>query len=92
METALNGKFKREARMNYYKTNFFPGSDFYPATLVDVLRWRARHQPDRLAYRFLTDGESEEVSITYKELDKQARETGARLQSMGKTGDRALLL
>jgi acyl-CoA synthetase (AMP-forming)/AMP-acid ligase II len=78
--------------MNDYKTNCLPGSDFYPATLVDVLRWRAQHQPDRLAYRFLTDGETEEVDITYKELDEQAQETAAKLQSAGKTGDRALLL
>lgn len=63
-----------------------------PTSLVDVLKWRAKNQPGRLAYRFLTDGEYEEVVITYEELDRQARSTGALLQNSLKAGDRALLL
>ena len=63
-----------------------------PTSLVDILRWRAENQPHRLAYRFLTDGENEEVLITYKALDQRARAIGALLQSSAKAGDRALLL
>lgn len=63
-----------------------------PTSLVDILRWRAENQPHRLAYRFLTDGENEEVLITYKALDQRARAIGAILQSSAKAGDRALLL
>ncbi|MEO8414899.1 MAG: fatty acyl-AMP ligase [Ginsengibacter sp.] len=62
------------------------------ASLIDILRWRAKNQPDRLAYRFLSDGEYDEVVMTYKELDRRARSIGALLQSSAKQGDRALLL
>jgi acyl-CoA synthetase (AMP-forming)/AMP-acid ligase II len=63
-----------------------------PTSLVDTLRWRAEHQPHRLAYRFLVDGEYEEVTLTYNELNRRARAIGALLQSTAKAGDRALLL
>lgn len=61
-------------------------------SLVDILSWRANHQPHKLAYRFLLDGESEEVSITYKELDLKARSIGSTLQAHAKKYDRAILL
>ena len=41
--------------------------------LNQILRWRAFHRPDQVAYIFLVDGETEEVSLTYGELDRQAR-------------------
>ena len=62
------------------------------ATVVDLLRWRAAHQPDRLGYTFLANGEDEEISYTYGELDREARVIGALLQSMARPGERALLL
>ncbi len=61
-------------------------------TLVDLLSWRALHQPDRCIYTFLVDGETEEVHLTYGELDRQARAIGAWLQRLDSTGERALLL
>lgn len=61
-------------------------------SVIDILRWRAEHQPDRLAYRFLVDGEYEEDIITYKNLDDRARSIAASLQSCSQAGDRALLL
>ncbi|MFQ5794194.1 MAG: type I polyketide synthase [Candidatus Bipolaricaulia bacterium] len=67
-------------------------STFELSTLVDLLRWRALHQPDQQAYTFLVDGETEEVSLTYGELDRQARAIGAWLQSLEITGERVLLL
>ncbi len=63
-----------------------------PSTLVEVLRWRALHQPDRLAYTFLQDGEMEEIHLTYADVDRRARAIGARLQSLGAYGERALLV
>jgi 8-amino-7-oxononanoate synthase len=63
-----------------------------PATLVDLLRQRAECQADDRAYTFLVDGESEEVHLTYSELDRQARSIGAWLQSQDLKGQRALLL
>lgn len=64
----------------------------FPTSLVDILRWRAKNQAHKFAYRFLKDGECEEDSITYAELDRRARSIGAVLQESTKVGDRALIL
>ncbi|HEV8581878.1 MAG TPA: amino acid adenylation domain-containing protein [Thermoanaerobaculia bacterium] len=69
---------------------FDPGQE--PANLVEVLRRRALHQPDRRAYTFLLDGEAREVHLTYGELDLQARAIAARLQALDAAGERVLLL
>ncbi|MGZ4111781.1 MAG: AMP-binding protein, partial [Tumebacillaceae bacterium] len=60
------------------------------ATLVDLLRWRAHEQPERLAYTFRTD--EDDIHISYEELDKRARALAARLQTKSGAGERALLL
>lgn len=70
----------------------FPGSFFGPPTLVDLVRHRALHQGDHVVYNYLVDGETEEVSMTYGELDRRARAIAAWLQSQGLAGERALLL
>jgi acyl-CoA synthetase (AMP-forming)/AMP-acid ligase II len=62
------------------------------STLVELLRWRATHQSDQLAYRFLVDGKSEGNALTYGELDRQARAIAALLQKHHSQGERALLL
>ncbi|MBD2040610.1 non-ribosomal peptide synthetase [Microcoleus sp. FACHB-672] len=62
------------------------------ANLVELLRYRAFHQPEQIAYTFLPEGETEEISITYQELDRQSRAIAAHLQSLGASGERALLL
>lgn len=61
-------------------------------TLVQLLRYRATHQPDRLAYTFLADGEKDVRTWTYGELDKRARAVAARLQRDQQPGSRVLLL
>ena len=63
-----------------------------PTSLVDILQWRAMNQPHQMAYRFLLDGEYDEVCLSYQELDQRARSIAALLQSSAKVGDRALLL
>jgi len=63
-----------------------------PTSLVDILRWRALHQPERLAYTYLIDGEIEGDRFTYAELDRRARSIAAKLQTMGVAGERVLLL
>jgi acyl carrier protein len=69
------------------------GTAFEPATLVDLLGWRAAHQPEREAYTFLGDGEAEESSVNYRELEQHARSVASRLQSAGvAAGERVLLL
>ena len=63
-----------------------------PSTFVELLHTRATQQPDRRAYTFLVDGETEEVHLTYQELDRQARAIAAMLQGGAAAGERALLL
>eukprot|EP00297_Palpitomonas_bilix_P002280 CAMPEP_0113905466 /NCGR_PEP_ID=MMETSP0780_2-20120614/24034_1 /TAXON_ID=652834 /ORGANISM="Palpitomonas bilix" /LENGTH=791 /DNA_ID=CAMNT_0000899611 /DNA_START=71 /DNA_END=2448 /DNA_ORIENTATION=- /assembly_acc=CAM_ASM_000599 len=41
-------------------------------TLVDVLRARARYQPDRVAYNFVDERGKVDASLTYAELDSYA--------------------
>ncbi|NEO47417.1 MAG: AMP-binding protein, partial [Moorea sp. SIO4A3] len=53
-----------------------------PATLVDILRYRAVNQPDAIAYTFLVDGETEQVSLTYQQLEQQAQAIAFHLQSI----------
>ncbi len=68
------------------------GRFFGPATLVELLTHRAACQPDDRAFTFLVDGESEEIHLSYHELDRQARAIAAWLQSRDLAGQRALLL
>ena len=49
-------------------------------------------QPDDLAFRFLQDGESDEVSLTYSQLDQRAKAIGAELVSRGVKRQPVLLL
>ena len=51
------------------------------ASLVDLLRWRASKQPDRVAFIYLANGEGDESQITYRELDHGARVIAATLQA-----------
>jgi acyl-CoA synthetase (AMP-forming)/AMP-acid ligase II/acyl carrier protein len=60
-------------------------------TMVDLLRARALETPDRIAYRFLRDGEVEEAALSYAALDEQARAIAAWLQEAGVAGERAIL-
>ncbi len=62
------------------------------ATLVELLRWRASNQPNNCSYKFLADGEVEDGSFSFKELDRKARSIAAKLQSKNLAGERALLL
>ncbi|MGQ0809754.1 MAG: amino acid adenylation domain-containing protein [Nitrospiraceae bacterium] len=61
-------------------------------SLVELACWRAVHQADRLAYCFLKDGLKIDGSLTYAELDRQARAVAGFLQSQTRVGDRVLVL
>ncbi len=64
-----------------------------PATLVELLRRRAQGEPDARAITFLADGEHQEESLTYAELELDARRIAAFLREEGvAVGARALLL
>ncbi len=59
-------------------------------SILKILSYRAQNQCNEKAYIFLQDGETESASLTYGELDKQARVIASHLQSL--KGERALLL
>ena len=62
------------------------------ATLVDILQIRAQSQPHQTIYKFLVDGETEEISLTYGELEQKAKAIAAYLQTLCSPQDRVLLL
>ncbi|WP_414620769.1 amino acid adenylation domain-containing protein [Calothrix sp. CCY 0018] len=62
------------------------------STVVELLRLRSSKQPLGNAFTFLLDGETEETTLTYQELDRRARRIAAQLQAQGLAGERALLL
>ncbi|KST70058.1 AMP-binding protein [Mastigocoleus testarum] len=62
------------------------------STLSDLLHYRAIHQPNQIAYTFLTDGSTKEIAITYAELDLKSRAVASKLQLNSNIGARILLL
>lgn len=62
------------------------------ASLIALLRLRAVRQTHRTAYTFLENGEQPSKSLTYGELDLQARQLAVQLQAAGLQGERAILL
>jgi natural product biosynthesis luciferase-like monooxygenase protein len=63
-----------------------------PATFIEVTRWRALNEADRLAYTFLGSGQEVKGRLTYGEIDRRARALAALLQSYRAKGERVLLL
>ncbi|MDQ3021354.1 MAG: SDR family NAD(P)-dependent oxidoreductase [Bacteroidota bacterium] len=61
-------------------------------TLVELSRWRADNQPDKLAFMFLEEGEREAGASTYSKLDIRAKAIASKLQSNNLSGERALLI
>lgn len=59
-------------------------------SLLDIAKYRGQYQPDKLAYIFLQNGETESGRLTFGDLDRQAKAIAAQLQSW--QGERALLL
>ncbi len=61
-------------------------------SLVELGRYRAQYQGDKIAYHMLKDGSELAGQLTYRELDEKARALGAELQQGNFTEKRALLL
>jgi len=61
-------------------------------TLVELLRFNASDRPDQSAMVFLVDGETEEMQLTFAELDRKARAVAAVLQRHQAAGERAILI
>ncbi|MHC5762542.1 amino acid adenylation domain-containing protein [Nostoc sp.] len=62
------------------------------ATIVDILRDRSFKIPHKQAFTFLEDGETQELTLTYHELDRRSRAVATKLQALGFSGERAILL
>ena len=61
-------------------------------TLIDRLQEQASIQPDKKAFIFLADGETEIDSLTYWQLNEKAKAIAFVLQNNHAQGQRALLL
>jgi acyl-CoA synthetase (AMP-forming)/AMP-acid ligase II len=62
------------------------------STLVALLAERAKTQPDERAYVFLSDRGAEEAALTFGQLHDAARALAARLATLSRPGDRAILV
>ena len=60
-------------------------------TLLDKLSNRAEVSPSKICYTFLKSGEEESVSLTYHQLDQEARKIASNLQTYINPGDRVLM-
>jgi len=63
-----------------------------PESLCSMLRQRAEEHGSRLAMRFLLDGELDELTLDYAELDRRVRAVAAVIQSRCLPGDRVMLM
>lgn len=75
-----------------YQPQLISGANNELTSLVELLELRAELQGHKTAYTFLIDGEQQAISMTYSELDTQARTIAATLQALGLQGERAVLL
>jgi acyl-CoA synthetase (AMP-forming)/AMP-acid ligase II/acyl carrier protein len=72
--------------------NKFPKIPHQYATVVDILRHRSSTQLHAQAFTFLEDGETQESTLTYYELDRRSRAIASQLQILNLSGQRAILL
>ena len=70
-----------------------PGDLLLPerATIVTILQKRSVLHPQKKAFAFLSNGEDETSSVTYRELDQGARTIAKRLIAMGLKGQNVLM-
>ena len=62
------------------------------ASIVEVLRHRAHHQGEQLAYTFLRDGEALEEHMSYGSLDQRARTLAAFLLDRARPGEPVMIV
>jgi FkbH-like protein len=61
------------------------------ATILDIVRTRVERRPDRVAFYFLSGGESDEQRISYADLWRRARAIAAALADSGVIGRPVIL-
>jgi acyl-CoA synthetase (AMP-forming)/AMP-acid ligase II len=65
------------------------------STLLELLQYRAGDRSstrEHTAFTYMDDGEQVSGSLTFRELNRQARSIAAHLQRVTTPGDRALLV
>ncbi|MDJ0534008.1 MAG: alpha/beta fold hydrolase [Xenococcaceae cyanobacterium MO_207.B15] len=62
------------------------------STFIDRLQGIVAEKPEKTAFTFLQDGETESDNLSYQQLETQAKAIATVLQSYNATGERALLL
>lgn len=60
-------------------------------TIVEALQYRAVHQPDEDAYKFIHGGQDTDPRITFRELDLRARQIARILRQNVSVGERVLI-
>jgi 8-amino-7-oxononanoate synthase len=68
-------------------SGLLPHADF-----IQRLQYWATTTPDQVAFTYLVDGEDEELSFTYEQLDRKARALAMHLRELGLVDQRVLLL
>jgi amino acid adenylation domain-containing protein len=61
-------------------------------TLAHIARLHALHTPEQIAFTFLRNGETEDDSVTFTQLDADAQAIAEKLRINNMQGERALLL
>ena len=61
-------------------------------TIIDLLEFRSRESRDKVAYRFLEDGEFESDSSTYRSLYFRSQIMASEIAKIAKPGERVVLL
>lgn len=61
-------------------------------SILDCITHWAELSPNKIAYRFLGDGENETGSLDYKELAHRSQRVGRSLTLLGEKGERVLIL
>lgn len=69
-----------------------PQQEIAAGSLSAVLQARAQWHPERTVYTFVNYPDAAPVSLSYGDLDREAKRLAIRLQLKGLTGERALLL
>jgi acyl-CoA synthetase (AMP-forming)/AMP-acid ligase II len=70
----------------------FSKNTFKIDSIIELIQYRAEHQPHQTAYTFLKEGEEETGHLTYLMLAQQVQAIAAALQSLNATGQCAILL
>jgi acyl-CoA synthetase (AMP-forming)/AMP-acid ligase II/acyl carrier protein len=81
-----------KSNLEGHRSVTLPQSPRFAGSLVEILSWRAEHQPDDTAYIFLNDGEGDETWVSYLQLDRASRSIAGALQGIAAPGERVLLL